>query len=197
MHLEHFAGEKMRGINESTQAALGNEFSEGIALGEGIDELADRVSDVFDDAEGYRAERIARTEVVGSSNFCNLRAFEMSGVVQSKEWLSVQDGNTRQEHRQLDGNVVKLHENFTVDGHTGSAPGQFGVAELDINCRCAVLPVVADVAGASWKTAEDRAAVWKRFDRRFSAWERVGVAAFRAAFRTQKALVLEQLRKAA
>lgn len=189
-HIEHFAGAKMKAVTDTTRESLRNHLSEGIALGEGVDELAKRVDSLFADTDRGRARTIARTEVVGSSNFANLRAFEMSGVVERKEWLSVQDGNTRETHRQLDGTVVELGKSFvTSDGHHGAAPGQFGVAAEDINCRCSCLPVVAEV-----KNAADRVAVWKRYDSRAAAWERVALAALRRGFRHQKADLLAALR---
>lgn len=188
-HLEHFAGNKMRDITSTTADSLRLHLSEGAAAGEGIDELAQRVSDVFDIANDSRAEMIARTEVVGSSNFANLEAFKMSGVVESKEWLAVPDSKTREAHAELDGKTVGLLENFEAGGYSGSAPGQFGEASMDIGCRCSVLPVVAEL-----KSNADRRAVWKRFDTRAAAWERVAVAALRKGFKQQKADVLAKLR---
>nr|WP_254623980.1 phage minor head protein [Myxococcus sp. CA033] len=75
----------------------------GAAAGEGVRELSNRVEDVFEDAEGYRSRRIARTEVVGLSNSANVEAWRQSGVVEGKKWLSVRDANTRDAHRKLDG----------------------------------------------------------------------------------------------
>lgn len=42
-------------------------------------------------------------------------------------------------HRQLDGQVRELEEDFEVDGLTACAPGNFGVAAEDYNCRCVLL----------------------------------------------------------
>lgn len=198
-HLEALSGTKIQGITDVTRDALGESFSEGVALGEGISELSERVESIFGEAMGYRAQRIARTEVIGSSNFANYTAFTMSGVVAQKEWLAVQkDGNTRDEHRALDGNTTLLNEKFTVDGHSSHYPGGFGVAHLDINCRCSVLPVVdnPDKAGGLLhvcSSSADRLAVWKLFDTRAAAWERVAVTAFRRGFKRQKADILEAL----
>lgn len=46
---------------------------------------------------------------------------------------------TRPHHRQLDGQVRELEEDFEVDGLTACAPLNFGVAAEDCNCRCVLL----------------------------------------------------------
>lgn len=56
-----------------------------------------------------------------------------------KVWDSTLDSKTRPHHRQLDGQVRELDENFEVDGLTASAPGYFGTPSEDCRCRCAVL----------------------------------------------------------
>lgn len=134
-HLETLAAKKISGhVMETTRQAIRDTLAEGVAAGEGIASLSGRVMDVFDLADKVRARRIARTEVVGSSNLTNLAAFAQSGVVAKKEWLSVRDGNTRTEHAELDGQTVGVTEFFSVDGHRAQHPGGFGVAEMDINC---------------------------------------------------------------
>lgn len=134
-HLEKLSANKITGlIQDTTRQAIRDTLAEGVAAGEGVELLSSRVMDVFDLADKVRARRIARTEVVGSSNLTNLAAFQQSGVVASKEWLSVRDGNTRTEHAELDGQTVGVMEAFSVDGHRAQHPGGFGMAELDINC---------------------------------------------------------------
>lgn len=133
-HLEKLSSEKITGIHETTRQAVRDTLGEGVAAGEGIELLSRRVSDVFDAADKVRARMIARTEVVGSSNFTNLQAFSQSGVVPRKEWLSVRDGQTRVEHLELDGQTVGVADSFAVDGHQAQHPGGFGVAAMDINC---------------------------------------------------------------
>lgn len=199
-HLESFATLKIKGlVNESTRDELRYQLRQGVYAGEGIQDLQKRVADVFDFADKVRARRIARTEVVGSSNFANLEAFDQSGVVPSKEWLAVRDSNTRDAHRELDGQIVGVRDAFATTGGSAQYPGGFGVAELDINCRCSVLPVVEDVKGVGGLflnkalTEEEKVAVWKRYDKRLSPWENQAAAALRRGFRKQEHDVLSQL----
>lgn len=56
-----------------------------------------------------------------------------------KVWDSTLDSKTRDHHRELDGQVRELDEDFEVDGITVSAPGQFGIPSEDCRCRCALL----------------------------------------------------------
>lgn len=193
------AGERVQGINSTTADHLRRELQDGVSAGEGIRELTARVDDVFNHAERYRSERIARTETVGLSNAANLTAWHQSGVVEGKEWLSVRDGQTREEHRELDGQRVGLDEAFrTREGKTAQHPGGFGVAELDINCRCTGLPVVSDPTKSvrrSW-TEEEKTVRWKAFDKDAAETEDAFAAAFRRGFERQREDVLAALRSA-
>jgi SPP1 gp7 family putative phage head morphogenesis protein len=191
--LEKHAGDRIRDINETTRAQLREELASGIAAGEGISQLKKRVEDVFDAAEGYRAERIARTEAVGLSNGANLQAWGQSGVVEGKEWLSVRDGNTRDSHRELDGQSVALDTPFTVpsNGHKAQHPGGFGIPEEDIQCRCTALPRISEKAGPL--TEEAKVLRWKAFDKALTSYGEKIQEAFRKGFQAQKKAVLAAL----
>ena len=62
-----------------------------------------------------------------------------SGADLVKVWDSTIDGDTRKHHRQLDGQVRELDEDFEVDGLSADSPGHFGKPSEDCRCRCAVL----------------------------------------------------------
>jgi SPP1 gp7 family putative phage head morphogenesis protein len=191
--LEQAAGERIRLINATTLDALREQLAAAAANGEGIDAVKWRVEQVFEDAKGYRAECIARTELVGLSNAANVEAWRQSGVVDGKEWLSVRDGNTRDSHRGLDGQTVDSVDGlFRTDaGRTTQRPGGFGIAEEDINCRCTALPRV-NVPKAAM-SEEQKALAWKAFDTRLSAWEADLMKALQRGFEAQKAAVLAAL----
>jgi HK97 family phage portal protein len=185
------SSEKITNTNETTQQYIRDTLQEGILAGEGIDKLADRIEAVFDEADSYRARMIARTETISSANKAKLTAYVASGVVAGKEWLSVQDANTRDEHRQLDGDIVGLDASFRTDvGQETMAPGQFGIAAQDINCRCTVLPVTdeAEIRSKEWRVEE-----WKRFDREMVKQENKLEAAMLDVYATQREAVLNEL----
>lgn len=56
-----------------------------------------------------------------------------------KVWDSTLDGKTRPHHRQLDGQVRELDEDFEINGLSASSPGHFGSPAEDCRCRCAML----------------------------------------------------------
>ena len=118
--------------------------------GESMEELAARVESLFTGyyhhtgetemlAKASRAFTIARTEVLGASNGGALIAWEQSDVVETKTWIAALDEVTRESHVVAHGQTVPLKANFVLDGGRGPSPGQIGVAEEDINCRCTMI----------------------------------------------------------
>lgn len=56
-----------------------------------------------------------------------------------KQWDSTPDGNTRDLHRLLDGQIREIDEPFEAGGIQVDAPGMFGDPAEDCNCRCCLL----------------------------------------------------------
>lgn len=133
-------------VNDTTWKALKATLTEGLAAGEGIDVLKERVSAVMADRIRSSAEVIARTEVIGAYNGGTLEGWRQSGVVQGKEWLAALDDRTRETHVEAHGQIVALDADFRVGDGQGPAPGQIGVADEDIQCRCSMLAVLAPLA---------------------------------------------------
>lgn len=111
-------------------------LQDGVANGENLEKIADRVSEVFD-MERSRARRIARTEVAESFNggrFETMKAAE----VEKLEWLTARDARVREEHVSLDGQIVTLGDRFSNGLLYPLDPA--GPAEEIVNCRCVALP---------------------------------------------------------
>lgn len=86
-----------------------------------------------------RANRIARTEAVGSYNAATLAALADEGVT-GKQWVSTRDARTRPTHIAADGQTVPLGEPFIVGGSALMMPGDpSGPASDTINCRCTII----------------------------------------------------------
>lgn len=119
-------------VNKTTEKKLKKTLTEGVNAGEGIPDLTKRVNKVFDTRTKYESERIARTEVLGSSNGAELKAYEQSEVIEKKEWSATMDDRVREEHASMNGEVRLLDEPFSNGLMFPSEP----------NCRCALLPVV-------------------------------------------------------
>ena len=135
-------------VNETTWQRLKDSLAEGVEAGEGIDKLKKRVEDVMGERIRSTPETIARTEVIGASNGGRLLAYDQSGVVPRKKWLAALDARTRESHlaahKKYQAEPIGLHEYFVVGSGRGKAPGQLGVPQEDINCRCMLQPVVEE-----------------------------------------------------
>lgn len=102
----------------------------------------------------YRSEVIARTESLSSVHQGNHEMYRQAidaGTLDAEElqrtWDASEDGRDRPHHLSMEGQTVGLNEPFTSGlGNKGMDPGAFGVAEEDIQCRCAVLTRFTDSA---------------------------------------------------
>lgn len=131
-------------VNATTRRLLRESLTEGIGAGETVEELSDRVAEIYGQATGYRSERIARTVVVGASNAGAEEAYQQSGV-EKKEWLTARDESVRPSHQAAEGQRVGVRDSFTVGGEPLRYPGDpNGPAGEIINCRCTLLPVIEE-----------------------------------------------------
>ncbi len=113
-----------------------------------------------------RAIRIARTEghrVQNESRHDAQVKAKQRGANVAKQWDATLDRRTRPTHQQLDGQLREIDEPFEIpsNGRRGMYPGGFGVAEEDINCRCAILQRARwALDEAELQTLKDRAAYY-------------------------------------
>jgi HK97 family phage portal protein len=108
----------------------------GLTEGLTINEIATGIEGFFDSQSAYRAERIARTEAVRSTNKARLLSMQQ-GKVTYHMWVSQRDGRVRDSHGYLDGEIVPVGEDFPV----GSGYGGDASYPSDINERCGTIPV--------------------------------------------------------
>lgn len=120
---------------------ISREISRGIASGLTYDEVARNIKNVTK-APLSRAKVIARTEghrIQQASSQDAAEAAKAKGADIVKQWDSTLDGDTRPNHRQLDGQIRELDEPFAVGGYSPMYPGDFGDPGEDCNCRCVSL----------------------------------------------------------
>jgi HK97 family phage portal protein len=129
-------------VNDTTWQQLRTSLADGIDAGLSIEELADVVSQTMDLRINQSAETIARTEVIGALNGGAILGAQQSGVPAKKTWIAALDQRTRDTHidahETYQANPIDLNDEFLVGGGAGLAPGQIGLPEEDINCRCTV-----------------------------------------------------------
>ena len=83
--------------------------------------------------------RIAETESHRDYNEAALQAAKKAGAKQ-KTWMTMLDDRVRETHDYLQSMTVGIDEDFyTYDGDHASAPGGFGMAENNVNCRCILI----------------------------------------------------------
>lgn len=117
----------------TTLEKLDRTIAEGLANGEGIVDLSDRVNDVYEEFSTYRSDMIARTEATAANAKGNIEGFRQSGVANAKEWINSGDSSVRDEHEDgsgVGGEIVDLDAKFS---NGLSEPGE-------PNCRCVIGP---------------------------------------------------------
>lgn len=144
-------GEDVNYLKRSIRA----ELSRGIANGSTWNEIAGKIAKGMNspfNTSINNAIRIARTEGHRIQQSATLDAqyrAKEKGADIVKQWDSTLDNRTRPHHRMLDGQIRELDEDFEIEEMTASAPGHFGRAKEDINCRCCLLQ------RARWALDED------------------------------------------
>jgi SPP1 gp7 family putative phage head morphogenesis protein len=157
-------------ITDTTYEAIQDAMRAGVAEGEGIPAIADRIRHVFSVATESRATTIARTEVISAFNgSATLTANEYGDdVVAGQEWIATNDGRTRTEHAERDGEIVGIGETFS--GGLAYPGDPSGDAADTINCRCTVAFLTPEEmngrSGGRSKLIDRRVAIAA-----FSAWD--------------------------
>lgn len=122
-------------------------ISRGFLMGYSYSQMAGELS-ALTEADYHQAVRIARTEAGRVRTIATQKAYNNAtklGVTLEKRWLATLDMRTRSDHAELDGQTVKVDDNFKINGYEGAGPRLFGVASEDINCRCTTVPIVFGV----------------------------------------------------
>lgn len=168
-YLEDFSGEGIKNIDESTASYLRNFLSTSLESGAGIDDMVDSLMLDSNWAFGEaRTENIARTEVLGASNFGTLQGYKQSGVVDTKGWMATPGTKgSRESHEELDGTEIGVDEEFTdnATGACGQHPGGFNDPNSDCNCRCSIYARINDpeeARASGVKLHEPHATIAKR-----------------------------------
>ena len=127
----------IKGMTDEITEDLRQELERGMMAGEGITKMKDRVKEVFDVGE-VRAEAIARTETNRAEGHGRLQAFKSSGETDYvKKWITHFDDRTSAICKRLDGQIVKINDNFR-DRTTG---WEGPTHPAHVNCRSSVVYV--------------------------------------------------------
>lgn len=127
--------------NSILQKEIRSEISRGISQGASYSAIARNLAERMNIKYNQTA-RIVRTEAHRISQEATMDAqykAKEKGADIVKQWDATLDRRTRSQHASLDGQIKELDEEFEYGGHTAMHPSGFGVASLDINCRCQLL----------------------------------------------------------
>lgn len=119
-------------INGTTREDLLTSIKEGLDDGDSIEDIEQRVADVFDIAKGSRTMTIARTETSAASNAGSTNAYIQAGV-EKVEWMVVDPKD--EDCRDNEGVVVKIGDQF---------PSGDTEPPIHPNCECTTLPIFDD-----------------------------------------------------
>jgi hypothetical protein len=155
-YLGVYGGRKISEINTFTKRFVLRKLRpiliEGTDEGLGIDQIARNIIRNIAEYSGnfakFRAERIARTEVISTANGAGLESAKTAGVAGliRKRWFVTVDGRERSNHEQMrDHPAIPLDQDFRVPRREGgfdamAHPGDpRGSAGNVINCRCSIV----------------------------------------------------------
>lgn len=126
--------EAIRIIREITQQA----FDEGLGIPE-TKRLLNKQIPIEWRKLSWRAELIARTEILTASNEGAYIGAKATGLALNKVWIARLDGRERESHRAVNGQIKPIDDPFDVGGVSMQKPGQSGAPADEVcNCRCTI-----------------------------------------------------------
>lgn len=149
---------RITSVTETTRARIISEVAKGQSDGLGVFEIAKGINKRVPKISRMRGALIARTETHGAANFAIQETAKQTGLELIKEWVSVEDMRTRRfsegdefDHAEMNEQKRPMDEPFDMPRRNGGPsvkimyPGESGLpGSATINCRCAVVHIVAD-----------------------------------------------------
>jgi len=149
--------------NSQDLAKIRNITTSALITGEGLNSTLKKVTDVTN-ISSRNAMRILRTEIHRNENAAKLASIDANidyakelGIEFRKTWISVIDDRTRDSHITMNRQQANPISGFFTfpNGGTASAPGNSGIPEEDINCRCTVILDVPEDVEREYMTADE------------------------------------------
>jgi SPP1 gp7 family putative phage head morphogenesis protein len=130
--------ERLEKHRQDTIYKTKEQITQGIIKGEGIDKIIKRLEDI-NNKDIEKTNLIIRTEINRIRNEAKNEGFKRAqklGLKCKKVWMARMDYRTREIHRGLNETFADENGIFHFGGFETEYPGGFGIASLDINCRC-------------------------------------------------------------
>lgn len=143
------------------------QLTQGLIQGESIQKMGARIKSVYE-TDTNNALRIAQTETTRIRNAGKNESYKKAaskGVRFTKVWMSTLDSKTRDNHKKLDGMKANKDGYFVIGRYKAEHPGGFGVAEMDINCRCTTRAQLEGIEPSKRKDNESKMIIdYKNYD---------------------------------
>ncbi len=110
-------------VNSTTQGKIDTILRGAVSGGLNIAETATLINKYYEANAPFRAERIARTEMVKSTNAGRTFSMQQNGF-ESHMWVTQRDARVRDEHIPLDGEVVRIGRSFSNGDSYPQSPNE-------------------------------------------------------------------------
>jgi HK97 family phage portal protein len=139
-YIKTVAAKKITGITKTSKDRIKNVVEKGLDEGLEMSTIAGMVKNTYEESFMIgRATTIARTEVIGASNYGSLEGAKQSGADVKKIWIATLDERTRPSHADAGFHPpIKTDEYFNVNGTQMEYPGDPNGGDESVNCRCAI-----------------------------------------------------------
>lgn len=135
-----------------TETEIEAVLQKGLNDGEGINDVANLIADSGIRSPGYRARRVALTEVLRAHGYAQLESYIQSPAVEEKMWkhTGAYRNDPRQNHVDMDGVHVPKGQPFTLIGADGNTYYPMTPRDVclppreSVNCHCLLQPVVSE-----------------------------------------------------
>ena len=150
VYINSAVADHVQKVTDTTKNKIKGIVQRGVAEGlpvKGENSIETLINSLYlDQIIPNRSQTIARTEVVGASNFGSMEGAKQSTPDLLKIWIVTPDGRERKSHALMESYPsIQLNENFAIfnpeKGGTsyGEFPGDPNLPAYEvINCRCAV-----------------------------------------------------------
>lgn len=135
---------RLKGNSSKMKKNLNRVLTRGFSKGWSTQKMAAQIAEIGG-ANYRRAMNIARTESGRVTSVTRQQSQQHAkdlGIKAEKKWVSTLDGDTRNTHRQLDGQIRDIDDYFEIAGMKTLQPHMFGIASEDCNCRCRTINVI-------------------------------------------------------
>lgn len=142
-----------------TETEIEAVLKKGLNDGKGINDVANLIADSGIRSPGYRARRVALTEVLRAHGYAQLESYIQSPAVEEKMWkhTGAYRNDPRQNHVDMDGVHVPKGQPFTLIGADGNTYYPMTPRDVclppreSVNCHCLLQPVVSEEVLGLWQ----------------------------------------------